>query len=313
MNTISLNRPVADPDRTRVRRGIACGLVAAVIWGGFLAVSRQGIGAGLEAADLAFLRYATAGLLLAPWLVRRSPHRLAGIGWRKGLVLAALAGPLFVLAGASGYHFAPLAHGAVIQLGMLTLMSILLAALLVGERPSLHRLAGIGVLILGLAVTAGPSLFRGGSNAWMGDLLFALAGSMWALFTVLQRRWSVQPLAATTVVSVVSGAVFSPLYLAHEGLALLDKASPALLAEQVLVQGVLSGVVALFAFSKAVQILGPARAALFPALAPAVAILLGIPLAGEIPTGLQVIGLAILTAGLVIAVRGGEPRSPSNA
>ncbi|MGV6873246.1 DMT family transporter [Pseudochelatococcus sp. B33] len=312
MNVISLARTVADDDGTRVRRGLACGLVAAVIWGGFLAVSRQGIGAGLEAADLAFLRYATAGLLLLPWLVRRSPHRLAGIGWRKGLALAMLAGPPFVLAGASGYHFAPLAHGAVIQLGMLTLMSILLAALLVGERPSLRRLAGIGVLIIGLVVTAGPSLLQGSSTAWIGDLLFALAGSMWALFTVLQRRWSVPPLAATAIVSVLSGAIFSPLYLAHEGLAFLDKASTTLIAEQILVQGVLSGVVALFAFSQAVQNLGPARATLFPALAPAVAILLGIPLAGEIPTGLQIVGLAILTLGLVIAVRGGAAASRSN-
>lgn len=64
--------------------------------------------------------------------MRRTPHRPAGIGWHKGLVLAALAGPFFVLAGASGYHFGPLAHGVVIQLGMLTLMSILLAAVLVG-------------------------------------------------------------------------------------------------------------------------------------------------------------------------------------
>lgn len=300
---------IAEPRNTvsRTRRGWLHGCVAALIWGGYLAVSRQGIAAGLQAADLAFLRYATAGLLLLPWLVRHSPHTLAGIGWQKGIGLALLAGPLFVLAGASGYHFAPLAHGAVIQLGMLTLMGIVLAAVLVGERPGKGRIVGLAVLILGLVVTAGPSLIQGTSTAWIGDFLFTLAGSMWALFTVLQRRWSVSPLAATAVVSVLSGVTYSPLYLLYEGIAPLEKASLIMIAEQIFVQGVLSGVIALFAFSEAVQELGPGRAALFPALAPAVAILLGIPVTGEFPTMLQIVGLIILTTGLVIAVRAGTP------
>lgn len=300
---------IAEPRNavSRTRRGWVYGSAAALIWGGYLAVSRQGIAAGLHAADLAFLRYATAGLLLLPWLVGRSPHRLAGIGWTKRIVLALLAGPLFVLAGASGYHFAPLAHGAVIQLGMLTLMGIVLAAVLVGERPGKGRLVGLAVLILGLVVTAGPSLIQGTSTAWIGDLLFALAGSMWALFSVLQRRWSVSPIAATAVVSVLSAVVYSPLYLLREGIASLVDVGPAMIAEQILVQGVLSGVIALFAFSEAVQELGPGRAALFPALAPAVAILLGIPVTGEFPTMPQIVGLIVLTTGLVIAVRTGMP------
>jgi len=174
----------------RVRRqGLAFGLLATVIWGGFLVVSRYGVGAGLRVTDLAFLRYLTAGLILLPWLLRHSPYRLAGVGWRKGASLAFLAGPLFIIVGASGYRFAPLAHAAVIQLGMLTLVSMLFAALVLGERPTLKRLAGLAIVVVGLAVTAGPGLLRGSSTAWIGDLLFALAGSMWALFSVLQRRW----------------------------------------------------------------------------------------------------------------------------
>jgi drug/metabolite transporter (DMT)-like permease len=288
--------------QSHARRGAAFGLLAAVIWGGYLAVSRQGVSAGLGAADLAFLRYSVSGLLLLPWLVQRSPHRLAGVGWRKGTTLALLAGPPFVLAGASGYRFAPLAHGAVIQLGVLTLMSILLARILVGEQLGGRRAAGLAVVIAGLALTTGTGMFHGSSRAWIGDLLFACAGSMWALFTVLQRRWAIAPLSATAVVCVLSGAVYAPLYLMHGGLAFLAKASPAMLTEQVLVQGVLSGVIALFAFARAVEDLGPGRAALFPALAPAVAILLGIPLSGEIPTGLQIVGLVILSGGLFIAL-----------
>ncbi|OQW70920.1 MAG: hypothetical protein BVN33_16955 [Proteobacteria bacterium ST_bin13] len=291
-------------DRVRTRRSWAYGLIAAVIWGGFLVASRHAIGAGLHPTDLAFLRYLVAGAILLPWFVRRSPHRLGGMGWRKGVTLAVLAGPLFVIVSSSGYRFAPLAHGAVIQLGMLTLVSILLAAVFVGERPGKRRIVGILVIIAGLAVAAGQGLMAGSPTAWVGDLLFATAGSMWALFTVLQRRWTIAPLSATAVVSVLSAAVYVPAYLAENGLRLFASASPAMLVEQILVQGVLSGVIALFAFARAVQNLGAGRAALFPALAPGVAMLIGIPVTGEIPTAIQILGLLILSGGLLIAVRG---------
>jgi drug/metabolite transporter (DMT)-like permease len=208
-----------------LRRGMAFGLLAALVWGGFLVVSRYGIASGLRATDLAFLRYLTSGVILLPWLLRHDPRRLSGIGWLRGLCLAALAGPLFILVGASGYRFAPLAHAAVIQLGMLTLMSILFAALILRERPSAVRLTGLAVVVCGLAVTAGPGILHGNSTAWVGDMLFALAGSMWALFSVLQRCRGIAPLTATAVVSVLSGAIYVPVYPVHAGLHALGSVS----------------------------------------------------------------------------------------
>lgn len=296
-----VSRPL--PQAMRERYGLAYGAFAATIWGGYLAISRQGIAAGLTAADLAFLRYATAGLLLLPWFISHQPLKLAGIGWMKGGALALLAGPLFVLVGASGFNFAPLAHSAVIQLGSLTLMGILLSLLLTGERSGRRRLLGVTIIVSGLAITAGPDLLAGGSSTWKGDLLFAAAGTMWALFTVLQRRWTVSPIAATAVVSVISGLVYSSIYIATHDLSALLHVGPAILTQQVIVLGALSGVVALFAFSRAVQYLGPARASLFPAFAPAIAILIGIPLAGEVPTALQMAGLAVLSLGLILAIQ----------
>jgi len=292
---------------TTTARGTICGLVAALIWGSYMAISNHGITAGLLPADLAFIRYTAAGLLLLPWLVRHAPLHLGGIGWKKGLALSTLAGPLFVLVGTSGYRFAPLAHAAVIQLGALTVASFLLASALIGESAGRRRVAGLGVIIVGLAVTAGPSLFEGGSSAWIGDLLFVAAGVMWALFTVLQRRWAISPMAATAVVSVVSAAIYVPVYLASEGLDRIAAAAPAMLAEQILVQGVLGGVIALFAFSRAVQDLGAGRAALFPTLAPAIAMLVGIPLGAGLPSALQLTGLAILSCGMLVAVTATTP------
>ena len=283
--------------------GYAFGGLAALIWGGFLAMSARGVEAGLDAADLAFLRYTTAGLLLLPWLIRHRARVTAEIGWRRAIMLALLAGPPFVLVGTSGFQFAPLAHSAVLQLGTVTLTGIVLAALVAGERPGRARLTGLAIVVAGLAITAGPDLLRGGSQAWKGDLLFVAAGLMWALFTVLQRRWQVEALAATALVSVLSALIYAPAYLAIRGPATLAAAGPAMLAAQAIFLGLFAGVIALFAFGRAVQHLGAGRASLFPALAPAVAILLGIPLTGQIPSIAQVTGLLVLTGGLVLALR----------
>ena len=87
-------------------------------------------------------------------------------------------------------------------------------------------------------------------------------------------------------------------------------ASPAMLGAQALVQGLLSGVGAVIAFTKAAALLGTARAAVFPAMVPAVAIQLGVPIAGEIPTLLQLAGVGIVTLSLLIALGVLKPTRP---
>ncbi|WP_193182331.1 DMT family transporter [Nisaea sediminum] len=294
--------PAAGAESPRV--GIVFGLLAAVIWGGFLAYSRRGVVVGLEAVDIAFLRYVSAGLVMLPLFLRRSVRKeLAALGWFKPLVLAALAGPLFIIVGASGFYFAPAAHAAVIQPGAMTLASVCAATLLFGERMNPARLAGVLILVAGLATIAGPGLLGGEAGAWRGDLLFAAAGTMFAAYTILVRRWRIGAWTSTAIVSVLSGLMLGPAYLALRGPGALLSASPAVLLEQVVVQGILSAVVALFAFARAVHHLGPGRAAVFPALAPSMAILIAIPVVGEFPTALQWAGLAVATLGLLISLR----------
>lgn len=295
-----------------LRRGYLCGCVAAVIWGGYLVTSRRGIAAGLAPADMALLRYLIAGLLFLPFLLRNSPATLAGVGWARGLVLACLAGPPFVLVGASGFHYAPLAHAAVIQLGSVVLLSALLASVLLGERPGPSGLASLLLVVLGLIVTAGSGLAAVGQQAWVGDLLFASAGTMWALFTVLQRRWGLSPVPVATAVCTLSAAVYTPLYFHLADERRLWSASIATLLEQGVVQGVLSGAIAMLAFAIAVRDVGAARAALFPALAPGVAMLLGAFLTGDPITMPQLLGLALLTTGLLVSGWGAACRTYSD-
>lgn len=278
-------------------------MLAVACWAAYLVASRAGVaGAGLHAADFALLRFVPAGLLLLPLLLRRGIGTLGGLGWRRGLALAGLAGPPFILLGAGGYAYAPLAHGAVLQPAAVTLGGAAFAWLLLGSRPSRWQAIGLPIMLAGLVLVAGTGMMET-AGAWRGDLMFLAAGALWAAFAVLLRRWQVDAWLATAVVAVLAAATVLPAFAALTDFGRLAALSSRSLVVQVLVQGVLSGVVAVWAFGRAVALLGPARAALFPGLVPVATVLAGIPLIGEWPLPLQIAGLCVATAGLLLALR----------
>lgn len=283
------------------RQGIAFGLVAATIWGGYIATTASGVDKGLSAPDLAFIRYTVAGLILLPWLLRHKPATLAGVGWSRAIVLALLAGPPFVIIGASGFSYAPVSHSAIIQLGGVTLVGFILTAWLSGRLPGRSGLIGAAVIGAGITATVLHG-FSISSAVWRGDLLFFTAGTMWALFSVVQRQWGVAALPSTVAVSVLSAVLYSPAYLVIRGTSALARLSLDILIGQALVLGVLSGIVALFAFSRAVELLGPAKAAAFPVLSPVIATAIGVLLTGQWPDASQMVGLGVLSFGLYLTL-----------
>jgi len=284
-------------------RGMLYGLAAVVIWGSYLAMARAGVVGGITAADFTLIRYGTAGLVMLPWLLRNQPQTMAGMGWGRAAALTLTAGPLFILLGVGGYAFAPLAHGAVAQPAAVVVFTTLLAAWLLNDKPNRTRLMGLGVVLLGIGVIAGPGLFSSSAMTPVGDAMFLGAGLLWAGFTILARRWGVKAIPATAAVSVLSALIVVPNYAATTGFTHLLSIPASMLLPQILVQGVLSGVVAVICFTRAAENLGAARAGLFPALVPASAILMGIPIAGEWPNLAQLLGLGLVSLGLLVAMR----------
>lgn len=282
--------------------GIVLGCSAALFWGGYLAMSRAGVTVGLDGYDVAFIRFAVCGALMLPWLLFNKPLSLGGVGWGRGIALALTAGPVFVLLTVAGYFFAPLAHGAVIQPSTSMVATAALAVWLFGERVGPARTFGLIMVVVGLAVVSGQGLFQASLETPIGDAMFAAAGLLWAFFTVLGKRWGVSPVAATAAVSVLSCAVIVPAYLAIVGLSKFAALPWEYLLAQIVVQGALAGVAAMLCYTRAVQLLGAGRAAIFPALVPVTAIVVGIPLTGEFPTPSQFAGLAVVTLGMLVAL-----------
>ena len=287
---------------TPTTRGALFGLAAVVMWALYLAFARAGVNTGLLPQDFILLRYVTAGAIMSVWLLTHGPRTLAGVGWRRGALLAVFAGPLFVALGVGGYVYAPLSHGAVIQPSVISLASLFLAWALFREALPLSRLIGAGIIIAGLVLIASASGGVAGARAWIGDLMFVGAGLFWVGFTLLIRHWGIGGLPATAAVSVLSALVVIPAFAFWGSFDRLLALDPGTFLTQVVVQGVFSGVLAVIAFGKAVEDLGAGRAALFPALVPAAALIIGLPVTGEIPNGAEWAGAVLATLGLTIAM-----------
>ena len=277
------------------------GLVAILSWGASFGLVRAGTLEGLTPADFVLLRFGLPALLTAPLVfVRR--ESLIAIGPWKGVTLTLVAGPAFVLLSAAGFAYAPLAHGAVVQPSTVAIGGMLAGTFLFREPLTARKALGTGMVFGGILLVGGSALATGTGSSWIGDLLFAAAGALWVAFTLLVRRWRIDPLAGTIVVSLLSAVFVIPIYGLWIGPARLLALSAPTLVAQILVQGVLAGIVAIVGYAYSVRQLGVGRAALFPALVPAATVLMGIPLTGERPNGAQIVGLALATAGLLVAV-----------
>lgn len=282
--------------------GISAGFAASTMWAAYFAYSRLGLAQGLQPVDLVFLRYSVAGAIMLPWLVRYGLRDFGGVGWRRGVVLAFFAGPIFVALGTGGYLFAPLAHGAVLQPSTAAVVTAILGWWVLGEQARPNQVLGTALLIAGISIIASRSLTAAEPNAWIGDLMFLTGGLFWVGYTLCLRRWSVPGVAATAAVSVLSVVVVVPAFFAFTSLDRLAALPPLGLLAQILAQGVGAGVLALIAFGIAVHHLGAGRAALFPALVPALTLVIGIPVAGEIPDYWEMAGAGLASIGLAIAV-----------
>ncbi len=277
---------------------VVAGLLAATIWGGFPVVTRMGVMHSLDPYDITAIRYTVAGLLLLPVFVR---HRLEGIGWHGALLLMAGAGAPYMLLAAGGLTRTPAAHFGVITPSCMLVFAVFGAWLLLREQPDRARLTGVAGIVAGIALIAWEALLAAGSGLMTGDLMYVLAGLFWAVYTLACRYWRLQPLHAIAIVSVLSMLLYVPVYLFFAGPRLLQAPVSEVLMQGVF-QGVLSGVLALLFYTRAVAVLGASRGAVFAAMVPASALLMAIPTLGESPSRLQWMGVALVTMSMLLAL-----------
>jgi drug/metabolite transporter (DMT)-like permease len=301
----TLTNPLATRiDRRQLTKGIAVGLVAASIGALYTVFARWGIAHGLSSPDLTVLRFGVAGLLTLPVLalaLRRDSAQLTS-QWRAWLLVAFLAGTPFGLLMFGALQFAPASHAAVFPFTAMSVMGMVLGVVVLGDRMTLRRVAGIAVVLSGLVLVSGVDAASLTLHAAVGDAMFLAAGTLWAGFGIVLRKHRLDPLLATSVISFSALVTYVPAYLFFTGATGLIAAAPDVFWIEVLIQGVIAGAGTLYTYSKMVSILGPGRAAVFPALAPGLAALMAWPVLGHVPAIFEALGLLLVMAGLMVAV-----------
>jgi drug/metabolite transporter (DMT)-like permease len=283
--------------------GIACGVAMAVLGGIYTVYARYGVLHGFTPFDLTAIRYGTAALVLAPVFARVGWSDLGGVGWGRATLLAAGAGPTFTLLLFGGLQLAPLAHGGVITPATITLFGMVFSVWMFNDRLDRNRWIGIVLVIMGLAALGGDGLIN--STGWqtlLGDVMFVCAGIAWALFGTLLRRWRTNPLRASAAIALMSALAYLPFYFAFADLGGWQRVSAGHMVLQLILQGLFAGAVNLLLFTKMIEILGASRGAMFASMVPAMAVLTGIPVLGEIPNALQWTGLIVISLGLALSL-----------
>jgi drug/metabolite transporter (DMT)-like permease len=283
--------------------GVVCGTLAALAWAGGFVVAKHGIQVGFSPADLAFHRFFWSGLLMLPYVVRDGLRDLDGVGWGRGLGLSLFGGPAQALLAACGFILVPLGHGTTIQPACAALSGLVLASLILHEKPTIQRIIGGAILVVGLLVFGAESLATIGRAGVGGDLLFATAGLFWATFGTLLRLWNVAGTRAVKAVGAVSLILFAPIYFFMYGISALTQHGWFENLLQAVVQGGIAGSLPIYLFAHAVIALGGGRAATFPALVPVFGVIIGFLALGVVPSLAQFAGMLVVLVGFHVILR----------
>jgi drug/metabolite transporter (DMT)-like permease len=301
--------------------GIAAAVATILIWTLFIVIARATALRALGPLDIMVCRIVGAALVLLPWgwlIVRRRRRADPAAGhWlglspltrRRSVAIGVPAGVGYGVLAYSGFVYAPAAHGSVLLPGMLPLLTALFSMWLLHERFGTARKVGLALIVAGGAAVGGASLLTAfdGGDVWRGDLLFVCASTCWSYYTVLCRRDRLDPVEATIAVTVFAVVAYLPAYAAAVAAGLIDSrlgsAPWGEIAFQAAWQGGGSVVIAGITFMKMVQVFGPVRSTMLTALVPGLSALGAVIFLGE-PLGIGlVLGLALVTLGIVVGVR----------
>lgn len=252
-----------------------------------------GLFATVAAPTVAWLRILVAAVVLVvwrrPWRTRWTRRDL-GTVLLFGVVLAAMNVTFYV-----SIDHLPLGTAVAIEFA-----GPVAVAALTG-RGWRERVA-IAVAAVGVVLLAGVSL-DGGPDARTGLVAALLAAACWAAYILLGRRVATGTSGGVTglAVAMTAGAlVFAPFLAAGAAPVLHD---PRLVAAVVGV-GVLSSVIPYAIEQVVLRRVRPATFAVLLALLPATAALVGAVALHQVPHGLEVVGLLLVSGAIALTARG---------
>ena len=274
-------------------KGAVYGFAAVSIWASWSAMTRLAVTTNLDAWDIPALRFGVAGLLLSPILLRRGLAR-DRLGWLGLAGIIVGQGAPYVLVAALGLRYAPAADLGALSPGCMPLFVALIAATMVGDKPSTTQKFGLSLILVGALIMIGWHGSAWNLSRTFGDAAFLMAAFLTACFTVIMQQAKLDPIHAAALVSTGSLVIYAPIYFALHGTRLVHVPLSDV-AVQVFFQGVVVSILSLVLYGHAVAILGASGGSAYGALVPALSALLAVPLLGEWPNRTDWLGIVLIS------------------
>ena len=283
-------------------------LAVAVLWGGNFIVVKAATGVFPPVA-FAFVRFAIAAVTLL--ILLRLREGTIHLPRRDLLPIALLGGigfGLYQILWTTGIRFVSAGDSALL-IASTPVFTALLAVVAGSDTLTPAKLAGALISLAGVAIVVGGGTGLTLGASLLGDALTLAAALCWAIYTAygapILRRHS--PLRTTTWAIVFGTLVLMPL-----GVLQLGETGPAVLDVGILgallYSAFLSAGIANVVVFHGVRLLGPTRITAFQFLVPAVAVVLGAVFLAEPILPAQVLGGAVIVAGIVLTRS--APRPP---
>ena len=284
---------------SRVRLvGYAALLLTVAIWGTWIVLTRDAVTHSLPPSVIALLRMIAPTILLAPAIWR------AGI-FARGRIVPLIfciigAGTPFVMLTAIGMQHATSADFAALVPGTMPLLVALIATIVLKEKMGWLRALGFVCCSVGIFAIAGRSLLQADTNASFGHALLLFAALNYAIYTFAFRASGLTAIEATGLIAFWSLLMIVPFGLPPT-IELVRAGHLHEIIFHAILQGVLSGIVALVAFNTGIERLGASKGTAFVALVPVVTTLLAIPMLGEWPDAASIVGVVMTSLGVLLA------------
>jgi drug/metabolite transporter (DMT)-like permease len=282
------------------RAGLIAAFFTICIWTGFILVSRYGGKGILTGWDVTALRFGVGALIALIFLPRVTlpPYKVI-------LLFSVFGGIGYSVVVYTGFRLAPAAHAAVLLPGTLPFATAVIAWLWLKQKPSATQRISLLLVFIGITLTAADTFSHGAhltGTQMLGDLLFLCGASSWAVFTLLLRRYPMEPLTAAVTTTLGSAILYVPVWWLFLP-STISHAPVAEIAMQAAYQGVVVVFVAMLLYTFAVRRLGAQTVTLLMAIVPGVSALAAIPVLGEPLSMLTLAGLGAVTIGAVLGAR----------
>jgi drug/metabolite transporter (DMT)-like permease len=276
------------------------------IWGGTF-VAGKIVVATLTPLMGSFARYVVAcvALLVAAFVLEGGLPRLTSRQWAATFVLGLFGVFCYNLFFMGALARLPASRAALI-IALNPAITIAISAVVLKERLSARRWAGVAIALLGVAivVSRGELANFAAGGVGLGELFMFAAVSSWALYTIIGRKvlGGLSPLAATNyaalwgtlMLGLVAAPAFATLHPGHLDWRMITS---------LLYLGVLGTAVAFVWYYMSVKKVGASTTSIFNNLVPVFGVAISVVVLGEPLLVSMLVGGAVTIAGVLMVSR----------